>query len=178
MLPETTVDRLLAAGTLLAALALVAVTAANWDAVRGADRAAGVALVSDSAQERADAAEAQPAPAAERPSRAAPAPRRAAPAAPAGPAAEHRGLSIAAVGGESWLEVRAGDADGEQLFYGVLGEGEERTFEGLPVWVRIGALGNLELRLDGAPVQSLPPSQGGVAEFVVSSDGLEPAPQG
>ena len=47
-------------------------------------------------------------------------------------------LVITASRTASWLEVRAGDSTGEQLF-GMLEEGATSEFEQLPVWVTLGA---------------------------------------
>jgi hypothetical protein len=166
VLPDTTADRLLAAGTLVAALALVAATALNWQTIRGAERPETVALASDAAQQPEETAAASPP--VERP-----APAPAPPPAPAA-APDPERLTISAAAGESWLEVRAGGAGGDQLFYGVLAQGEEQSFEPLPVWVRIGAVGNVELLLGEAPPPSIPPASGGVVEFIASADGLAP----
>jgi hypothetical protein len=81
-------------------------------------------------------------------------------------------LAITAARGSSWLEVRATDGNGEQLHYGLLEQGRTLTFARLPVWVRAGALHNLDLRLDGERVAHLPGAAAGVAELVASPAGV------
>jgi hypothetical protein len=172
MIPTDWMDRVLALGTLLGVVALVAIVAANWPAFRGDPHVrAGAAFHAEATPEPAE--EARPE-----------VQRRAPAAAPARPkvqstkAAQREEqpaapptLTIEAVAGESWLEVRAGDSEGEQLYYGTLAAGEEASFDRLPVWVRVGALSNLEIRLGASPLRDVP-SAGGVAEFVASSEGV------
>jgi hypothetical protein len=166
MLPSTWTDRVLAAGTGLAALALVVVALANWETFRAEQSVAGAAAP---AAPRPAVAVSEPAAAPARPQVEQPnerVPRRPAPVAPV--------LAIRATGGASWLEVRAASETGEQLHYGTLAGGDTVTFEHLPVWVRVGAVDNLEIRLGRARLESLPASEGGVAEFVVSEKGVSP----
>ena len=166
MLPSTWTDRVLAAGTGLAALALVVVALANWETFRPEQSVFGEA---PPVAQRPAVAVKEPAAAPARPQVERPkarVPRRPAPAAPV--------LAIRAAGGASWLEVRAASETGEQLYYGTLAGGETVTFERLPVWVRVGAIDSLEIRLGRARLESLPASEGGVAEFVVSEKGVSP----
>jgi hypothetical protein len=164
--PKTSVDRALALGTLLSAVVLVALVAANWQVFQTA-----TPTVSRS-NERAVAAVSERAPEAQstvpprdeaRVGQTAAAPR-------AGPAT----LELRAVGGPTWLEVRARDDGGEQLHFDTVPAGETRLFDALPVWVRVGAAERLVIRLAGARVAVPPAEQNGVVEFVASADGIVP----
>jgi hypothetical protein len=151
---------------------LVALVATNWQAFQPPS------ALADEAGQTERGGEAVPAP-----SRGAPASPRAddtraaattAAVAPAAPAAAPA-LELGAVGGPTWLEVRAGDALGEQLHYDILPAGETRRFESVPVWVRVGAAGNLDIRIRGSRVRVPAAAPNGVVEFVVSADGVGPA---
>ena len=83
-----------------------------------------------------------------------------------------RSTAKAAARGPSWLEVRATSSGGAQLHYGLLPQGETKTFDRLPVWVRAGALHNLDVRLGQEPLRSLPAAAGGVTDFVASAAGV------
>jgi hypothetical protein len=181
VLPETWTERLLAAGTVVGAAVLVGVSLVNWesfrterhvDAASASVRSAPEPPSSPSARDRAPAPPPVTA-APEKPS-VAPQPRPR----PAAPAPAPATFVVRAVDGDSWLEVRRSTADGEELYYGTLAQGETATFDGLPLWVRTGALQNLELRLGDAPVEALPASDGGVAELLASPSGIRPAGDG
>ena len=169
VLPHTWTERVLAAGTVTALVALVAVAVANWDAFRVAEPVAATSAPVEPLP--VATSEPEPPAAAPVPSRAETQPREVVPRnRPAPPPV----LTIAAAGGSSWLEVRSGDAGGEQLHFGILEQGDTVTFERLPVWVRIGAVGNVEVRLGAERVRALPDAGGGVAEFVAAEDGVAP----
>ena len=80
-------------------------------------------------------------------------------------------LVITASRTASWLEVRAGDSTGEQLFFGMLEEGATSEFEQLPVWVTLGAAEGVE-RLAGSRISSLPIGENGVVQFIASEEGV------
>ena len=82
---------------------------------------------------------------------------------------------ITASRGASWLEVRTGTATGEELYYGTLAADETTSFDQLPLWVRLGDAGSVDLELNGEPVESLPATGTGVIQFVVSSEGVSAA---
>jgi uncharacterized protein YjeT (DUF2065 family) len=65
-------------------------------------------------------------------------------------------LAIAATRGDCWLEVRAGSASGRVLYSGFLSQGDSRPFKARRLWVRLGASGNVDLRLNGRSVRSVP----------------------
>lgn len=65
-------------------------------------------------------------------------------------------LAIAATRGDCWLEVRAGSVSGRVLYTGFLSQGDSRPFKARRLWVRLGAAGNVDLRLNGRSVRSVP----------------------
>lgn len=85
-----------------------------------------------------------------------PAPTTTAPAAPSPAAPRLARLAIAASRGDCWLEVRAGSASGRVLYAGFLSQGDSRPFKARRLWVRLGASGNVDLRLNGRSVRSVP----------------------
>jgi hypothetical protein len=181
VLPETWIERALAAGTVLCTVALVAVAAANWDALRGdgaraaSPAAASTAPVGGVLSATTPATTTTSAPprvrTVERPAARAVAP----PAKPKPkPKAPADALTIRAVGGDSWLEARRSDSAGEQLYYGILAEGDSVTLRPLPVWVRAGAVTNLELRLGQGRVSPPPAASNGVSTFTARAAGVDP----
>lgn len=93
------------------------------------------------------------------------------PAAPgAGPVARPVAatLVLRATRGPCWLTVRRGNALGATLFEGTLQPGQWRRFAQGPLWIRIGAPWNLEIRRAGAPL-SLPQT---VADVLVTGTGV------
>ena len=171
-MPETPLDRILALGTLVTAAALVVMVATNWEAFSGSATTAAVPAAVVAPTETFDDSEPLvPAPRETLARREEPAPARPVPAAK--PA-----LVIAATRGASWLEVRAGDSGGEELYYGILEEGARTELERLPVWIRLGAAESVDIRLSGARVKSLPVSQNGVVQLVASAGGVTAAPEG
>jgi RodZ C-terminal domain len=71
---------------------------------------------------------------------------------------------------DTWVEIRAGSADGDVLYSGILGQGNTKRFRGKQVWASFGAASNLTARLNGDPLQ-LPPGTYGA---LISTSGLQP----
>ena len=168
-MPETPLDRILALGTVLTAAAIVAMVVLNWDAFAGSTAEARVAA--EQPPPLVAAAEATPiAPPREetvRPPEAATTDSSPLARAP---------LRISATRSASWLEVRAGGADGAVLYFGMLERNDTATFANLPAWVRLGAAEGVDVRLQGKRVEALPPSQNGVVEFIAFPTGTREAP--
>lgn len=80
-------------------------------------------------------------------------------------------LTLAAVRGDCWLEVRSGSASGRVLHAGTLAQGASRTFAGHRLWVAFGAGGHLDVTLNGRGVGSFPT---GTAAVVVTAGGIGP----
>jgi hypothetical protein len=78
-------------------------------------------------------------------------------------------LLLRAAGGDCWLSVRTGSANGRLLFEGFLFSGESRRFEAQRVWMRVGNGGNLAARLNGEPLRGLP---AGTGDVLVTADGV------
>jgi hypothetical protein len=78
-------------------------------------------------------------------------------------------LLLVASGGDSWLEVRRGSAQGKVVYTGTLLQGGKVDAKAKRLWVRIGAATNLTARLNGKPL-SLGP---GTYDALVSPAGLE-----
>lgn len=79
-------------------------------------------------------------------------------------------IVLRGVGGGSWIQVRGRDANGREVYRGILREGEERSFgvqQGL--WVRIGNTGGLDVEVDGEGQEI----SGGVADVLITPDGLQ-----
>lgn len=83
-------------------------------------------------------------------------PGLATPAQPTTPvAAPARGtarLSVSARSGASWMEVRAGVADGRLLYSGTLEQGQTKVFEGRRLRLALAEPGNVVVRLNGSRV--------------------------
>jgi len=71
---------------------------------------------------------------------------------------------------DTWVDVRAGSADGDVLYAGILPEGTVKRFRDARIWVRFGAASNLTARLNGMPLL-LPP---GTYSALVRARGLQP----
>jgi cytoskeletal protein RodZ len=71
---------------------------------------------------------------------------------------------------DTWVEIRAGSADGEVLYSGILPQGNVKRVRSTKVWASFGAASNLTARLNGNPLQ-LPP---GTYRALVSPGGLQP----
>lgn len=70
---------------------------------------------------------------------------------------------------DTWVSVRAGSADGDVLFTGILAAGSSRSFGGAALWARFGAAANLQASVDGRPL-ALP---GGTYSALITSRGLQ-----
>ena len=167
-MPETPLDRFLAFGTVLTTVAIFAMVALNWDAFSGSTAEARI-----SAEQRSPAAAERATPIA--PPREELVSRREVLPAESSPLARAP-LRISATRSASWLEVRAGGADGEVLYFGLLERDDTATFAKLPVWVRLGAAEGVDVRLRGNRVEALPASENGVVEFVALPTGTREAP--
>ncbi len=82
-------------------------------------------------------------------------------------------LVFVAARGDCWLSVRTGSREGRVLYEGMLREGDSLPLVGKRLWIRIGAPWNLEARLNGRVLSSLPTDTGNV---FVTPAGLSPAP--
>jgi cytoskeleton protein RodZ len=81
---------------------------------------------------------------------------------------------LAASRGATWLEVRSGSASGPLLYENTLQHGQTLPvkLKSGPVWIRVGAPWNLDVRLGGKILSGLPSSTGNV---LLSRRGLQPA---
>jgi len=61
-------------------------------------------------------------------------------------------LLLTAARGDAWFEVRAGSPTASLLFSGILPAQSTRRFSGSKLWIRFGAAGNLDARLNGKPL--------------------------
>jgi hypothetical protein len=82
-----------------------------------------------------------------------PAPARAPAAAAKVTRAAVPGLSIAAVGGSSYVAVRRGSPSGVVLFQGTVVRGQPQTFAGGRFWVNISSPENLVIKVRGEKLQ-------------------------
>jgi hypothetical protein len=78
-------------------------------------------------------------------------------------------LAIVATRGDCWLAVREGSASGQLLYTGLLSAGELRRFTAKRLWVRLGASGNVDLRLNGKRVPGIP---SGTVVLLVGREGF------
>jgi hypothetical protein len=65
-------------------------------------------------------------------------------------------LVVMAARGESPVSVRAESEDGASLYEGILSQGRSVRRYGPRLWIRLGAAENVDLTLNGRPVQRLP----------------------
>ena len=65
-------------------------------------------------------------------------------------------LVVTATRGESPLSVRADSEEGVSLYEGVLAQGRSVRLFRPRLWIRLGAAENVDLTLDGRPVERLP----------------------
>jgi cytoskeleton protein RodZ len=79
-------------------------------------------------------------------------------------------LVLIAVGGDCWLDVRAGGAQGEQLYIGTLEQGQRQVFTRKRLWLLIGQPAALEVKLNGFRVADFPGESGAVV--VVTAKGI------
>jgi cytoskeleton protein RodZ len=84
--------------------------------------------------------------------------------APSQPAARVARLVLNAVGGDCWLQVRAGSANGELLYEGTLQQGQTQRFaKWKRLWIQFGAPVFLEAKLNGNRAKNFPTSPSIVA---------------
>lgn len=62
-------------------------------------------------------------------------------------------LTVSARSGASWMEVRAGVADGRLLYSGTLERGQTKVFEGRHLRLALAEPGNVVVRLNGTRVE-------------------------
>lgn len=84
-------------------------------------------------------------------------------------------LVATAVGGDCWLQVRRGDADGKVLWEGILLAGDSTEFDGKQFWIRMGDPTNLRLDVNGERVIDLPSL---AADMLVTESGASVVPTG
>ncbi len=65
-------------------------------------------------------------------------------------------LVVRASRGDSLLSVHADSEAGESLYDGVLSQGRSVSLFGPRLWIRLGTAENVDLTLDGRPVERLP----------------------
>jgi hypothetical protein len=79
-------------------------------------------------------------------------------------------LTVIASGGDSWLAIRAGSADGRVLYEGLLAAGSGINVKAPRLWVRFGGASHLTAQLNGKPL----PLRGGTYNALISPNGLQP----
>ena len=82
-------------------------------------------------------------------------------------------LVLTASRGECWVEVRRGGPTGELVFSGTMFEGDAERFSGRRLWINFGAAQNLDAKLNGKAVDTLPDGQ---AAVVVTAGGIRTQP--
>ena len=87
-----------------------------------------------------------------------------------GPSARRVNLSVRAVDGGSWMEVRSGSVTGKLLYSGTLELGQRKTFQGRELQLALAKPGNVAVRLNGNRVE-LPAG----TTFVASARRIAPA---
>ena len=88
------------------------------------------------------------------------------------PVSREAELVLTAARGDCWVQVRAGSADGEVLFAGILEQASTRRFTGERLWLELGAAENVDATINGEPVERL---AGGPSTAVVTPAGLTEA---
>jgi uncharacterized protein DUF4115 len=82
-------------------------------------------------------------------------------------------LSLRAVRGSCWLDVRAFTASGTLIYTGTLAQGGSLRFSlRRPLWIRLGAPWNLDATIAGKPAAGLPTR---TANVVVTRTDIRPA---
>jgi transcriptional regulator with XRE-family HTH domain len=71
-------------------------------------------------------------------------------------------LTLLAARGDCWLSAHVGDRTGLVLWEGILYQGRSLRLSRRSVWIRIGAPWNLDARLNGKPLRTLPANTGNV----------------
>ncbi len=83
-------------------------------------------------------------------------------------------LLLKASRGDCWLSVHLGSATGATLYEGILTLGSSLHFARKALWIRIGAPGSVDLRLNGR-LLTLPPPTGGTLNVLVTRAGIRSA---
>jgi cytoskeleton protein RodZ len=79
------------------------------------------------------------------------------PAQPAQAPVKNARLVLTAVGGDCWMQVRAGGVNGRLVFEGTLEQGQTQRFVKYKrLWLELGAPGNLNAKLNGRRLQNFP----------------------
>jgi uncharacterized protein DUF4115 len=78
-------------------------------------------------------------------------------------------LVLVASGGDSWLDVRSGSAQGKVLYAGTLAQGGKVDVKAKRLWVRFGAASHLTAQLNGKPL----PLRLGTYNALISPGGLQ-----
>jgi hypothetical protein len=160
-MPETLIQRIFATAMLISAALLIVLVVRETtrsDEPRAAATVAGVLNATSPGTTQATPAKE----AAVRP--------RAAAKAPPAPLTR---LLLLASGGDTWLTVRAGSAQGKVLYTGTLARGAEVDLKAKQLWVRFGAASHLTARLNGKPL----PLRLGTYSALISADGLQLVPE-
>jgi cytoskeleton protein RodZ len=69
-----------------------------------------------------------------------------------GPKARRVSLSVRAVAGQSWMQVRAGSVSGDELYSGTLERGQGQTFQGRRLHLTLSRPANVAVRVNGRRV--------------------------
>jgi cytoskeleton protein RodZ len=83
-------------------------------------------------------------------------------------------LVLTASGGDSWLSVRSGGPQGEQIYTGTLEQGQRLPVTRKKIWLQIGQPAALEVTLNGFRIADFPSESGAVV--VVTASGIRRAP--
>jgi hypothetical protein len=75
------------------------------------------------------------------------------PATPVRPNGKKHAFLIAATRGDCWLSARKHSATGEVLYEGILAQGRSVRLTAERLWLSIGAAGNLDVTIDGKPLE-------------------------
>ena len=78
-------------------------------------------------------------------------------------------LRITGARGDCWVEVRRRDRTGDVVYRGIVTQGASVTVKGTQLWIRFGAIGNVDLVLNGKRVR---PTHTGTIDAVVTPHGL------
>jgi cytoskeleton protein RodZ len=78
---------------------------------------------------------------------------------------------LRAAGGDTWVSVRAGAANGELLFAGTIFDGESERFSSSRLWVEVGRVQNLRISVNGRRIRNVPT---GEPVLVVTANGVRP----
>jgi RodZ C-terminal domain len=79
-------------------------------------------------------------------------------------------IAVNAVRGDAWLEVHASSANGKVLFQGLLSKGKTVSFAAASVWARVGAGANVDITFAGKPL-AIP---AGTANLLITAAGARP----